>query len=118
VFVERCCFFLKIRAACRRAPLRHTPLIHTHTHGRASAAMVADKSAAWPMRVAEDFLSVAHGLTRSPRRDRISGIVCVVYSIIERPCVKYAQVVFGLGDGISGSGLLSLLSLHVLIYAW
>ena len=118
MFVERCCFFLKIRAVCRRGSLRHTPLIHTHTHGRASAAMVADKSAAWPMRVAEDFLSVAHGLTRSPRRDRISGIVCVVYSIIERPCVKYAQVVFGLGDGISGSGLLSLLSLHVLIYAW
>ena len=52
----------------------------------------------------------ARARTRSSRRDRISGIVCVVYSIIERPCVKYAQVVFGLGDGISGSGLLSLLS--------
>ncbi len=45
---------------------------------RASAAAVADKAAAWPTGVAEDFLSVAHALTRSPRRDRICGIVRVV----------------------------------------
>ena len=43
---------------------------------RASAAIVADASAAWPAQVAEEFLAVAHGLTRSPRRDRISGSLC------------------------------------------
>jgi len=53
---------------------------------RASAAAVADKAAAWPTGVAEDFLSVAHALTRSPRRDRI----CVTDALntLEQLCLR------------------------------
>ena len=61
---------------------------------------MADKAAAWPTGVAEDFLSVAHALTRSPRRDRICGIVRVVDACVRvvdacvhavRVCLDYVR---------------------------